>query len=389
MVAADVQQMVAQIHAAPHQFVFEFAGAGSLALWWLHSVGGSSRTVLEASDRYSQPALADLLGRAPEQAVSLATGQAMAQQARARARWLTAEAAAQQHQAVPLLGVACTAAIATDYSKRGAHRAVVAVQHATGSTSFVLTLHKGRRDRLGEETLVSRLVLHALAQACALDDTLPLDLAADETLTSHTTHDDTPLARLLHEQTQQVSVLPDGQQIADAPVSGGLLPGSFNPLHAGHRQLAEAAAHYLDSSVSFELTIVNPDKGTLIAEEIERRLHQFAGWQTLILSRAALFSDKAALFPGCTFVVGYDTAVRLVNPRYYGGTAGMHAAFEAVRAAGCRFLVAGRVQGEQFHTLHDIELPAALADLFVALPEALFRVDLSSTELREHSISGS
>ncbi len=45
--------------------------------------------------------------------------------------------------------------------------------------------------------------------------------------------------------------------------------------------------------------------------------------------QASLFTDKAALFPRSAFVIGYDTAVRLVAPRYYGrpgGPAGEDAA---------------------------------------------------------------
>lgn len=33
--------------------------------------------------------------------------------------------------------------------------------------------------------------------------------------------------------------------------------------------------------------------------------------------QAPLFTDKANLFPEAVFVVGYDTAVRLVDERYY------------------------------------------------------------------------
>ena len=51
--SASIADLVAQIHAAPHMVVYEFAGAGSLALLWLHSVGGSSRTILEATDHYA------------------------------------------------------------------------------------------------------------------------------------------------------------------------------------------------------------------------------------------------------------------------------------------------------------------------------------------------
>ena len=36
-----------------------------------------------------------------------------------------------------------------------------------------------------------------------------------------------------------------------------------------------------------------------------------------IPAQASLFTDKARLFPRSAFVIGYDTAVRLVAPRYY------------------------------------------------------------------------
>jgi hypothetical protein len=44
-----LNQIIA-IHQAARPTVMEYAGAGSQALWWLHSVAGSSRTILEASD---------------------------------------------------------------------------------------------------------------------------------------------------------------------------------------------------------------------------------------------------------------------------------------------------------------------------------------------------
>ena len=53
MIDPPVQEVIAQIHASAHKLVFEFAGAGSLALFWLHGVPGSSRTILEATDRYA------------------------------------------------------------------------------------------------------------------------------------------------------------------------------------------------------------------------------------------------------------------------------------------------------------------------------------------------
>jgi hypothetical protein len=103
----------------------------------------------------------------------------------------------------------------------------------------------------------------------------------------------------------------------------------------------------------------------------------------VVLSRAALFVEKARLFPGSVFVVGYDTAIRLVNPRYYGGETGLHEALDAIAAAGCCFLVAGRAEQGPFHTLDDVALPPEHAGLFLGLSEEDFRVDVSSTALRE------
>jgi hypothetical protein len=378
----DLQQTVAQIHAAPQRLVLAFAGAGSLALWWLHQVGGSSRTVLEATDHYSAASLRELLGALPAKAVSAATARAMAERTWARALHLSRELADQQHQAVPVLGVACTAAIASDYPRRGAHQAIIAIQTAAACSIYTLTLAKGHRDRLGEEALVSRLLLYAIARACELAPP-PLNLAADDSLHEETTPATDPLARLLAGELSHVLVHPNGQHEAAPAIAGALLSGSFRPLHEGHEQLLAAATAELGQPGLFELPVANADKGTLIAEEVQRRLRQFAGRAPVVLSRAALFVEKARLFPGCVFVVGYDTAIRLVNPRYYGGAEGLHAAFEAIAATGCRFLVAGRAENGQFRTLDDVTLPPGHEELFAGLPEAAFRADVSSTALRE------
>src|SRR5690349_19339989 len=63
------------------KLVYEFTGAGSLALAWLHSVGGSSRLLLEACDRYSADSLAQLLRTPPAKPVSAETASRMAHKA--------------------------------------------------------------------------------------------------------------------------------------------------------------------------------------------------------------------------------------------------------------------------------------------------------------------
>ena len=183
---------------------------------------------------------------------------------------------------------------------------------------------------------------------------------------------------------QTVTAQPDGRLAVDAPVSGLLYPGSFNPIHDGHRALADAAAELAEVALTFELSVVNVDKPPLGVREVRRRLAAFRGarWP-LVLTRAPTFVEKARLFPGVTFVIGWDTAVRLVHARYYGhNEVTMSAALKELRTLGCRFLVAGRLVEGAFRRLDEAGIPPAFRDLFTEIPESRFRVDRSSTELR-------
>jgi len=190
---------------------------------------------------------------------------------------------------------------------------------------------------------------------------------------------------LLAGRAATLTLPPAGAARADDPPRGAILSGAFNPLHAGHEGLLAAAAELLGAPGSFELAVVNADKGALAPAEIGRRAAQFAGRHTLVLSRAPLFVEKARLYPGRAFVLGYDTAARLLDPRYYHGPAGLAAALDAIRAAGCRLVVAGRLADGAFRTAADLPLPPGYPELVVAIPEARFRADISSTALRERA----
>ena len=60
----------------------------------------------------------------------------------------------------------------------------------------------------------------------------------------------------------------------------------------------------------------------------------------------------------------------------------MQEALREIRDAGCRFLVAGRAHAGAFNTLDEVPVPEEFRSLFQEVPPELFRLDISSTELR-------
>src|SRR5438132_756094 len=131
----DTRTLIEAIHRTRFKCVLALTGGGTCAAAQLLSVPGGSRTVLEVIVPYHEQALVEFLGRRPEQSCSEETSQAMARRAYERAAWLA--------PGERVVGLGCTASLATDRPKRGDHRLHVSVQRSDRCLTFSLTLAKG------------------------------------------------------------------------------------------------------------------------------------------------------------------------------------------------------------------------------------------------------
>ncbi len=192
-----------------------------------------------------------------------------------------------------------------------------------------------------------------------------------------------------------VTVAPDGT-ISEGVAEGlTVLSGAFNPLHEGHEGMLTAATGITGGTGVFELSIVNVDKPELPEAEVRERISQFAGRYTALISRSPTFLEKSRIMPGASFVIGYDTAVRLFDDRYYPayqreadpdntGSATL-AAMSEIRRNDCKFIVAGRVTDDGFKTVQDLDVPDGYRPMLRGIPVEVFREDISSSQIRRSS----
>jgi nicotinic acid mononucleotide adenylyltransferase/nicotinamide mononucleotide (NMN) deamidase PncC len=383
----DPTALIERLAAQERRLVIVSSGGGAAAIASLAGTPGASAVVLEGLVPYAREAVDAFLGGPQESYCSSRTARRLAVAAWQRAIRLCGPSA----RTDACLGVAVTASLRTVAPKRGQHR-VFAAAHSLAATDVAeLVLEKDARSRADEEAIAAALALAVVNGAAGGDAELPAGmLRAGEHLIRERV--EPPAAWRKLAAGERTAVAAGGPDDA-VPQSGALVfPGSFNPLHDGHRRMAAIAAEIAERPVAFELSITNVDKPALDWLELRDRAAQFAaaadGQPRLWLTRAATFLEKLEVFPESTFVMGTDTYLRLADPRYYGGSADAAAAAVKTIARRTRGLIVfGRVKDGAFQDPAQLDVPAELRGVTYFVSQREFRMDLSSTDIRRRTLA--
>lgn len=423
----SVARVVDVVHASRVRCSLALAGGGARALAWLIARPNASKTLIECAAPYAREATDALLGldRRVSSYASAACAEALSEAAYERAvrsgSSRTVDAA--RARATVGLGAACALTSEDAREMRGDRRVFVCATGVFGKRTYELRMDReSGRTRWEEDERASRLVLSALLDAAETfggdegsDGVRAMetpDLLREDGVLSEaeleglrmTRRDRFPEARggaravverwlALEARDGSNSLEFTGGELTavGATRANVILSGSFNPLHEGHRELLAAATASAPPGAlgAYEISVTNADKGALSLDEIMRRFEQFTDPDAvLVLTKEPLFVNKARVAPGASFVVGVDTAVRLLDPKYSGSDAALATSLDVIRANSCDFIVAGRLDRATgaFVSPDDVSRRAAAvgaAALFRPLPD--FRVDLSSTEIRERA----
>lgn len=368
------------------------AGAGIANLIW--QVPGASRLLVAYDYPYHRGVFNLLVGRdwaaSGQSYCSPAAAAALAQASYLKVQQALFETGGPPMQS--LIGVGLTAAAATARHLRGGTRFHAAVRTAAGTALVSATMDQETVGRVDGGAICDLTVLNLILQAAGLEQIATPDAPCLEAAPSDCLD---PVSGTWRPQPWQ----PDLTGLAAAPVLIGLdgratpagdkldrerhiiYPGSFNPVHFAHDANAAAIRQLTGKEPVFEISANNADKAAVDDGELARRASQMAGrWPVILARDLPRFVDKVRRYNGCSFLVGADTALRVLDPRFYpAGADGVRETLQTFAAHGAKFYVSPRLVDGQLVTCDRLPVADEFRGLFIPVSG---RWDVSSTQLR-------
>lgn len=352
-----MESLVQAIHentaAISKKFVITISGGGVSSFSQLIGQPGASNTVLELNCPYSMEASEQFLGgKQIKQHVSAEVADAFALTSlnRARELYVLSKSGVEELDGIDkCYGVGVTCALASKEWKRGDHRCYITILSSNTKHTVYVNLFKGTEDspfrtRNQEDELIGSIIIKTIAWALNIIELSDIvakpiyDSKDTVNLKSENFYYADVISDFIRPTENQEKInnilwFPSGKMLINVPIHKlpnplrgkvadhirlsklVLVPGSFNPLHDGHKFLLEEGKKLANGI--YELCVFNVDKPPLNKREIMKRLAQFDC--PVILTNAPTFVEKAKMFPGVSYSIGIDTALRLIDPIYSNG----------------------------------------------------------------------
>ena len=356
-------ELVRKIHTTPTKLALAVAGGGAEVIGELLRHGQGSNTVLEAIVPYCQKSFEGYIGGPPDKFVSEDTACQLAMAAWQRGMRLN-------ETADPVIGIGATCSLAKDNEREGReHRVWIARQSNDKCVTLGFNVLANRET---EETIVADAILNEVAIGCNL---------WTEALSEGRTWQTYIVPKSVAEVFMGFANTSIGNSYPSGPRKL-IFPGSFNPFHDGHIHMAKVAKEICppewkgEDRVYYEISIHNVDKPWLTYKAVFDRHKNYEAIKTdhtgICFTNAPTFVQKAQVFPGCTFVVGYDTFVRICDCKYYKDEHDRKACLKTLEDADVHWIVFPRKKADgTISTVEDVmKLPDVLTSRCLALDQA-------------------
>ncbi|KAL0211690.1 hypothetical protein RCL1_005316 [Eukaryota sp. TZLM3-RCL] len=405
-----VSKLIVRINEVSEQpCVYISSAGGCIVPSWFCSIGGSSKSFIGSSCGYNCSLTDSFLGFTPSQYASAETSHDLAV---AGLHYLK--------KSLPdtsqVFSIGVSSALSTVPPRRGSDRAFISLIKVPSHQILSATIQFPRQVvsessescRPQQFNTIGLICLNLIAEGLGISSNyhviIPNDVEYSINRCSFPVQLFNKVVSLyssclfLYTPNGNQSLLFDSAQYF--PSKFGILCGSFNPLHEGHVLLGKKVSELFDIPVFAELTFNNADKGLVSNCEISKRINQFSttaqnsrdqsfSFSGVIVNCFSSFIEKILFFKSViswenpVFILGYDTAIRLVDPKYYNNCINeTQNVFDTFKLFNVKFYVAGRLVNDEFKSWSpsDYSHLSNVSDLFESLSD--FRKDISSTELR-------